>query len=237
MLETNNGLKNGLQIIKKEQNNSDLKKKRNATNKFLNANFKVMVFIFILIFMGASFYFLICPKFKEASGASNQVIEQKKMEFIKEYNNLQNYKNLIAEFSEISQENVYKIEKMVPNAYTRDDLFTEVTYFLIQNGFKINSINIFDPSAEAVKVEKGTKRATTEEKVANLPAYQEKISTLPSTVGAWVINLELVNIDYLKVKSLLNLLENNLKIMDVYSLDFYPNSNTLNIGIITYYNK
>ncbi len=237
MLETNNGFKNGLQVIKKDQDNLDSKKKRNATNKFLNANFKVMVFIFILIFIGASFYFLILPKFKEASGASNQVIEQKKTEFIREYNNLQNYKSLIAEFSEVSPENVYKIKKMVPDAYTRDDLFTEVTYFLIQNGFKINSINIFDPSAETVKAEKGTKRATTEEKVASLPAYQEKISSLPTTIGVWVINLELVNIDYPKVKSLLNILENNLKIIDVYSLDFSPANNTLNIGLMTYYNK
>lgn len=236
MIRPENDFKNNLQIIKKDQSDSESRKKRNATNKFLNANFKVMVFVFIIAFMVIAFQFFILPKFREASTASNTIIEAKKIEFINEYNNLQNYKNLINEFSKVDPQNIYKVEKMVPNAYTRDDLFTEVTYFLIQNGFKINSINIIDPTAEVAKTTNGTKRAGTDENVSK-PAYQGKITALPGNVSAWVINLEIVSLDYPKLKSLLNLLESNLKLMDVYSLDFYPASNSLNIGLITYYNK
>jgi len=237
MIGAGNDLKKGFQLIGKEQASANLKKKRNATNKFLNANFKVMVFVFIIVFMFVAFRFFILPKFEEASSASNIIIESKKTEFVKAYNDLQDYKSLINEFSKIDPQNIYRVEKMVPNAYTRDDLFTEVTYFLIQNGFKINSINIIDPSAEAVKATAGTKRVSVDDKNTK-PAYQERLDYSASMgISAWIVNLEIANIDYPQLKKVLSLLENNLKLMDIYSLDFYPSSNTLNIGLMTYYHK
>lgn len=118
-MEMNNGFKNNLRVIRKDQESSEFKRKRNATNKFLNTNLKAMVSIFILIFMGISFKFFILPKFKEASSSSNVIVEQRKTEFVEKYVNFQNYKNLINDFSKVESSNVYKIEKMIPETYSQ----------------------------------------------------------------------------------------------------------------------
>ena len=232
--------KNDFKIIGKGQEDPNVRRRRNAINKFLNSYFKFIVLFFIVAFLWASFSYVIGPKFEEASGASNTIVEEKKIEFLKQYNELQNYKNAISSFSSIDRRNVYRIEKMVPKAYSRDDLFTEITYFLLQNNFRINSINIIDPGANSAITDTGAGRrpvvdASTQQ--SSDMAYRQYTDSLSSDIGAWVINLELSDMDYPRLKTLLSLLENNLKLMDVYSLNFYPSSRMLNIGILTYYKK
>lgn len=241
MVGTDNHLKNNLQIIRNNSDDFESRRKRNATNKFLNTYLKVIIFFLILAFIGLVFYFVLLPKFEEASNASNSTIAAKKSEFINEYNNLQVYRSLINEFEKIDPQDVYKIEKMIPSTYTRDDLFTEIAYLLSENSFKIVDINIIDPrfmddGAPMKGIASGSKRPGIE---ANAPkaAYQEKIDAMPGGVSAWVIDLEIVDMDYFKLKKLLTLLENNLKLIDVYSLDFRPSDSSLSIGLITYYKK
>jgi len=44
-------------------------------------------------------------------------------------------------------------------------------------------------------------------------------------------------IDYNSLRNLISLLEYNLKLIDIYSIDFNPNSETLNLKFVTYYLK
>jgi Tfp pilus assembly protein PilO len=233
--------------FKKELNNDDLKpnkevdlKKRRLNNKingFLNSYFKFAVVALVAIFFIVSVNYIIIPRFKKVSVSSEEVLQSKKAEFLREYNSLQNYKKIIASFSQINEEDVYKIEKMMPNRYSREDLFIEITHFLLENNFKTDLVKISDP-LEVAPVEKNDAqgRRTTNNNI-ELPGYYNYAVSLPSGVGSWLAEVELSETNYASLKQFLNIIENNLRIMDIYSLDFDPQTKTIKAKIITYYKK
>ncbi|MFA5644513.1 MAG: hypothetical protein WC928_03245 [Patescibacteria group bacterium] len=224
--------------VKQEKDKLDLlaKKRKNDLNRFLNSYFKFFSLFFILLFLWASFRFIVQPKFKKVVSESNNILIEKKSQFIKEYRNLQNYKKTIAEFSEINPENIYKILKILPDEYTRDDLFTEITYFFIKNNFKLKSVDISPTAGTLGESLEGTGRRSAEV-VVESPQYLDHLSSLPTEVGSWFIEVEFSGINYFNLKYLLSLLENNLKIVDTFSVEFSPQDGTAKIGLLTYYYK
>lgn len=224
--------------VKQEKDKLDLlaKKRKNDLNRFLNSYFKFFSLFFILLFLWASFRFIVQPKFKKVVSESNNILIEKKSQFIKEYRNLQNYKKTIAEFSEINPENIYKILKILPDEYTRDDLFTEITYFFIKNNFKLKSVDISPTSGNLGESLEGTGRRSAEV-VVESPQYLDHLSSLPTEVGSWFIEVEFSGVNYFNLKYLLSLLENNLKIVDTFSVEFSPQDGTVKIGLLTYYYK
>ncbi|HOZ53228.1 MAG TPA: hypothetical protein PK142_00945 [bacterium] len=233
--------------FKKELNNNtskpqkeiSLKQRRinNKVNSLLNSYFKFVVVVLVIVFFMASVNYIIIPRFRKVSISSEEVLQRKKAEFLREYNSLQEYKKIIAGFSQINQEDVYRIEKMMPERYSREDLFMEMTHFLLENNFKTDSVKVSDP-LEIASAEKNDAQGR---RVVNnnpdLPAYYNYASSLPSGVGSWLIEIELSNVDYQSLKNLLNIIENNLRIMDIYSLDFNPQEQSVKAKIITYYKK
>lgn len=236
MIELKKELNNNISGPKKEVN---LKQRRmnNKINSFLNSYFKFAVIALVIIFFVASVNYIIIPRFKKVSVSSEEVLQKKKAEFLKEYNSLQNYKKIISGFSQINQEDIYKIEKMIPNRYSREDLFIEMTYFLLENNFKTDLVKVSDP-LEAVPTEKNDAQGRRiVNNNADLPGYYNYATSLPVGVGSWLIEIELSNVNYQSLKQFLNIIENNLRIMDIYSLDFNPQEQSVKAKIITYYKK
>lgn len=231
--------KKGTKDNKSPGNELRAKKIKNNINKFLNSYFKLFLTLLIFVFLWASFRFVLQPKFKKIAISSETVLEKRKQDFLSEYNNLENYKKIILEFSKINQEDIYKIEKVVPSQYSRDDLFMEITYFLIKNNFKIKNVNIIDPKSNPVVsvAETSNRRPALVNENIELPKYSKYTNSLPVEIGSWVADVELTDVDYLALKYLLDILENNLRLFDVFSLDFNPSEKTAKIGILTYYYK
>lgn len=223
---------------KLEESASLAKKRHNDFNRFLNQYFKYFIVALIFIFLWASIRFVLQPKFEKAVFSSNQVLKEKKNEFLSEYNRLQNYREAISVFSEIEAENVYKINKIIPSKYSREDLFTEITYFVIKNNFQLKSVNITDPQSNESTISSGlsSRRQSIEQQI-EAPAYTRLTSMLPSNLNYFVVELEFLNIDYPALKYLLDIMENNLRIIDIYSLNFNPIDKTASIGFLTYYQK
>ncbi|NCC71661.1 hypothetical protein EOM09_08875 [bacterium] len=164
-------------------------------------------------------------------------MQNKKAEFLREYNSLQDYKKIIAGFSQINQEDVYRIEKMMPNRYSREDLFIEMTHFLLENNFKTDLVKVSDP-LEIASIEKNDAQGR---RVVNnntdLPGYYDYVVSLPAGIGSWIVEVELSDVNYQSLKQFLNIVENNLRIMDIYSLNFDPENKSVKAQIITYYKK
>lgn len=220
----------------------DLNRKRNNNiNNFLNSYFKYIAVFLIFAFLWGGFRFFIKPSFDKAMLLSGVSTKKKKTEFIDAYSKMENYKNVLEEYSKIDQDKVNKIVKMIPNEYSRDDLFTEITYFLIKNNYKVDSIAISNPLSESNE-EEGVppvtnRRTTTENINKEEESYVNYIKSLPPEIGTWVVTLKLSEVDYFDLKELFSILENNLKLIDVFSVDFQPSINVVNIKILTYYYK
>ncbi len=216
------------------------KKRRNKINRFLNSYFKFIVLFFVIAFLFLSLLFVIKPKLDNVLFLSDSILRERKIQFIKEYNNLQNYQNVISEFSEIGSDDIYRINKMVPSPYSRDELFAYITYFLIDAGFRIESVDIVDGQGGLPLIDLDSSATSRRRDNATVPAdgkYSEFTRNLPNEVGFWVVDIKISDINYQSLKKMLGALENNLKLMDVFYLDFYPENNSVDIGILTYFYK
>lgn len=236
MIELNKELKNNFSGPKKEVN---LKKRRlnNKINSFLNSYFKLVVVIFVVVFFISLINYVIIPRFKKVAVSSEEVLQNKKAELLREYSFLQNYKKIIANFSQINEEDIYKTEKMIPARYSREDLFIEVTYFLLENNFKTDLVKISDPLDLAPSEQPDTQGRRKVASNVERPEYYDYIVALSPKIGTWLVEVELSEVDYPSLKQFLSIMENNLKLMDVYSLDFDPQTKTIKAKIITYYKK
>jgi hypothetical protein len=61
--------------------------------------------------------------------------------------------------------------------------------------------------------------------------------SLPPDVGSWLIRAEISNVAYTDLKYLLDIIENNLKLVDVVSMDFDPITKSVSFDALTYYYK
>jgi len=246
MPETKNNFK------KKESENEEVdfsvKKRRNNINRFLNSYFKYFLVVVIFAILLIAIIFLIKPQFKDAIIASNNILQERKTEFIKKYQELEKYKELIADFDIVDSSVAYKINKMVPAKYSRDDLFSEVTYFLISNNFKVDNVEVvsLEENKDSISLESdvnlgrravNTKIANSENTESTDDLYLGQLNSLPTNIGAWVVKVSVSDVDYNKLKKLLNVLENNLKLIDIYYLDFQPDNHSVGIEFLTYYKK
>ncbi len=231
MIEQNKDAQNKI----RENAEAEARRRRNALNRFLNSYLKFFVVLLVLVFLWGAINFIIQPKFNEVIQSNDTFLKSKKSEFLIQYNELQKYKRIISEFSNISPENIYKVEKMIPTEYTRDSLFTEITYFLIKNNFKISSIKVTDIRTVGSGTA-NTRRTQVTESNTEQP-YSSLISYLPNDVSYYVVDLNLTNVDYSALKYLLVSLENNLKLIDVYAVNFDPKALTAEISFLTYYKK
>lgn len=231
MIEQNKDVQNKI----RENAEAEARRRRNSLNRFLNSYLKFFVIFLVLIFLWGAINFIIQPKFNEVIQSNDTFLKSKKSEFLIQYNELQKYKRIISEFSDINPNDIYRVEKMIPAEYTRDSLFTEITYFLIKNKFKIKSIKVTDIKNATATSTATTRRQPTESTTEQ--PYSSLVSSLPSNVSYYVVDLSLINIDYPALKYLLISLENNLKLIDIFSVNFDPKTSVADIGFLTYYKK
>lgn len=246
MLDKKNSSKKKDHDLEMSEEEMKSRKRHNSLNRFLNSYFKYFLVLVAVLILLVAIQLLIRPKFNEAVVLSNNVLKEKKSEFINEYQKWQNYEKVIAEFNAIDQISVAKIKKIIPETYSRDDLFTEITYFLISNNYQVKKVEVVSPLA-ASSLEEGLnlgRRGT-----APLPVvatgsdsvksdlYQKRLSALPDEIGAWVVKVSLSDINYSGLRKMLVDLENNLKLIDIYFLDFQPLDKGVTLEFLTYYYK
>jgi hypothetical protein len=220
------------------------RKRRNNINRFLMSYFKYFLVVIIFIILVLSFKFLLIPQYKEVVFASNNVLKEKKTEFMLQYQELKNYENTINQFNTINSNDIYRIEKMIPNSYSRDDLFAEITYFLMTNNYKVENVEVLSldqaPTSTDSNINLNRRSDSQNQKTTTSSSsdlYKKQLSLLPENIGAWKIRVSVSEVDYFSLKKMLNILESNLKIIDIYYLDFKPTDRTVSIDFLTYYKK
>lgn len=241
MPETKNNFKKN--ESENEEVDFSVKKRRNNINRFLNSYFKYFLVVVIFVILLMAIIFLVKPRFEDAVIASNNILQERKTEFIKKYQELEKYKELIADFETVDSGVAYKINKMVPTGYSRDDLFSEITYFLISNDFKVKNVEVISlnenknniPSDSNINLGRRAVNSDNNNTATTSDLYLQHLNSLPIGVGAWEVKASISDINYTGLKKLLSILENNLKLIDIYYLDFQPGNRSVDIEFLTYY--
>jgi hypothetical protein len=220
-----------------EEVSSKVKRRRNAINSFLNSYFSIFIVVIILALLWVSFSFIIKPKFEKVAVSSVDVIDERREIFIKEYERLESYKMAVESLSDINTDDIEKIRNVIPEKQSREDLFIEMTYFLFKNNFKADSVRVTSPAsapATTAAVISDRRGGTLE---SESPEYLDQTRSLPADISFWIVEMNIDDIDYIGLKYLLDIVENNLKLKDVFRLEFDPESRQAKIKLVSYYRK
>ncbi|MCF7820365.1 MAG: hypothetical protein K9M44_02755 [Candidatus Pacebacteria bacterium] len=206
--------------------------RRSKINSFLNKNFPFIIVFIILAILALSFFYVIKPKYFKAIEAIEGNLSSQKAIYLEQLTKLNNYKSLVNAYQQVSPSEIEKINSILPTKYEKEKLFIELGYVIPQNGFQLDNLSIEESETEEAVAAPRTVRGE-EEEVGEM----DFLKKLPKEIGYLKINLDISLVDYKNFKRLLNILENNIKLLDIYSVNFNPSSESVQISLVTYYLK
>jgi hypothetical protein len=193
-------------------------KNQNSLNLFLNNYFNALLAGVLILFFILADAFLIIPKFVATQEAVQTKINEEQNLYSASQRKLASLRAVGDIYSKINPADLQKFNGVLPDSYVRERLFGELEETVAQGGWLVNNITLSAGSAATAA------SATSTLAQINDPALQ-----------AVNVELSIATIDYSGLKSLLRLLENNLRLLDITSVKFSPGASTVDLTLTTYY--
>jgi hypothetical protein len=195
------------------------KNKINDFNAILSANFNLFIVFIVLVLLFVAYLTIIRPKFEDTLLAIKNNIDQQENLYQSQRQKLINLQSAAALYKNIGADNLEKINAILPDEYAKEKLFGELEDLLSQKGLMLNSL----------KLSKDSEEDSGGPLVAHDSSFQN--------IGIIKAEMSLSSVDYVALKNLLPLLEKQLQLIDIESLDFSPSEKTVNLVYYTYYFK
>lgn len=202
--------------------NSGLAKK-NQINTFLNNYFNLFVVIFVSLLLFMAYLFLLRPKVDATTMTISENISSHEKLLEAEKNKLSSLQGAVLSYNNINKVDLDRVNTILPDDYDKEALYGEIEEIIKQNGFTPTLISITKDS-EAVKTDTGS-----DVKAVVVPEISEKVGTIN-------IDVSISAIDYAGLKNLLQVLENNLRIINVKKVTL-GDKNSASLEFSTYYYK
>ena len=184
---------------------------------------KISLFLIILL-LGV--FLIIKPKYINAIQGIEQLREQNQAKYDILQNYLSQLNNLNEAYKKISPDNIEKINGMLLSEQNYEDLFPQMELIIKKRGLFLQSMDIHsgeENESQKKRVSKANKDA--DAALMKLPAGIIKIS----------MNMNIVGVDYVNLKGLLNDFENNIQLLDIVNLNFAPSDQSASFTVNTYY--
>jgi hypothetical protein len=163
-------------------------------------------------------YSLLGPKFAAVQGTSRQDLSVKRDAVTKARAHLAQVQTLEEKLSMMSQEEILKIEQMLPPESDQAELFTLLEDLTHDRGLAIHSVSVA-PSESFPRLSSGTEIKNT-------------------TIGVWDVTLVVSGLQsYELYKQFLEDIEQNLRLYDLVSVSYTPGSEQQSFNLKTYYKK
>jgi len=194
-------------------------KNKNSLNLFFNNYFNIIMVIVMIIILTFSYFLIIKPKYDATLLAIEITTEQQQKLYVEQQKKLNNLKIISDLYKKITETDLKKFNGVLPDNYVKERLFGEFEEIINKNGYILNSVSL--------NAEKGAGEA----------ASQIATSTpgLSGKIGKIELQLGISAVDYQGFKSLLRLLENNLRLFDISNVSFSAGGNATNLTLTTYY--
>jgi len=196
-------------------------------NILLVRYFKWLIAFLVLVVFILGYFFLLKPKYEEIAKLTGDGQLSKEQEYLERREYLDKLKNLVAVFQSVKSSEIKKIDYILKPKDVPEELFSQVEAIVKKNGLLLKSLKIESGGEESKDSSQKVSR-TTEEKTE---------VALPPEIGKTKATLEVLGVDYFGLKSLLASMENNLMLMDVASVNFAPEGNSVQLVFYTYYLK
>lgn len=205
-----------------ENNNEQLKQK---VNGFLIRYFNLLAIALAAIILIVGFFLLIKPKYNKISREIRLSNENSESKYDAAFAHLAQLNKLKTEYEKISPESIKKIEIMLPSEKFYEELFVQLESIVLKNGLLLTSLQI-SPEGSAGADKAQNNQAKKDEKVKD---------ALPEEITKIKIAMSVAGVDYLGLKNLLYVLENNLQLTDITNLSFSPDQKGATFEMFAYY--
>lgn len=174
-------------------------------NNFFANYFGVLVLIVVIVILYGGYAFVLAPKIQASRDEAGKVSSEREQTYLLLKSDLAKLEELTMVFNSIETKNNEKMEKILPRKIELEELIKQMEVIIIQNGLFLTSVIV----AEGPQLNKD--------------------------IGTANISIDVVGTSYSGFKSLLRTLENNLRLLDITSVSFVPESKTTHLEIVTYY--
>lgn len=179
--------------------------KRDKPKKVMSS-FYLIIILVILIFIALA-YFFIWPDYEFLVGGKSKLLSQKNL-LTTQNNYLENLKKLISNYESINSADREKLSLMLPKEVDEPDIFALFESLAGKNKMAILAVDISEKEPPAEFKSLGIK----------------EIDIAANLAGG----------EYSDLKNLLNDLESNLRLMDIVSVNYTPDSASYILNIRTY---
>lgn len=204
--------------------NKIVKQIASSINMILMRYFKLIALTLVVAILALGFFFLIEPKYKSIISKKEEVITPEDLKLDERLKYLNELKKIKASFAAINAEDIKRIKALAPTRLYHEELLAQLEKIILENGLLLNSIAITEAGSD------NTSNANPPEGGGNVA---QEGSGLP--VKRIKINMSITGTDYIGLKNLLNIIENNLRLIDIVSLSADTKNKTTSIDAYAYY--
>jgi len=205
-------------------NNRQPQKNKNSVNLFLNEYFQIIIVASLILFLALAYFIVLGPRFSIAQEAIRSNIESDKNLYANNLRKLESYRAINEVYKKMNPEDLRRFNTVLPDTYVPERLFGEIEEIVSRGGWLVGGLKIME-SGEASGGAEGAALATS------------SLFVLPENVSQYNLELKVTAIDYPGFQNLLRILESNLRLFDVTSVEFSPSNASAKIILTTYYYK
>ncbi len=178
--------------------------------RFVIRYINLFILSFLLLILALLSYFVAWPVYQGYTFFTQEEIPLLERALVQEQNNLEELKlQYQRKQEELLQVKLDKVEKLVARDNERTNIYLPIEKIVTDNNFTLNSISIRD---------EGLSKFGEEQIGGSIDNYAE------FQVGEMDIVLDITGGGYEEIKNLLKVFENSLRLYDIVSLNFTPES-------------
>lgn len=192
--------------------------------------FKWFILIIMFIIFTFGYIFVISPKYEAIVNKRMEVSNSEELKYFEQKRKIKKLNDLINIYKNIDKDDIKKIDLLLPSEEKiHEELFSQIESMILRNGLLLKSLEIEPEEKSSSRSAKNPNNIKTEE--------QKEKDSLPTEIGKIKVSLIILGVDYFKLKDLLKIFENNLRLIDITEINFQPDNNSANIYFYTYYLK
>jgi len=209
---------------------SKLKTKEKKSNDkiiiFLNDNFNLVIIFILIVFLTLAYMLIIKPKYEITLIGIKDNINQQELFYASQKQRLVDLQTVASLYTDLEEDDILKVQSILPAEYAKEKLFGQLEDIITQQGVVLSSIDLSKDSES--------------DKPKNPVDNQKEIGLkIPSgdKVGIIEVEIQIEAIDYATLKNLLPLLESHVQLLDISSIDFDSEGESVSLSLRTYYYK
>lgn len=197
----------------------DLTKKKKINPAFYIKYFKIIIIVLVVVLLVLGYFFLVGPEYKEyKSGQSSITVDIDKID--NQMEKLSKLNKIIKDYENISLSDKEKVHNMLPTGIDKSSLYVNIESIAKEVNLSLNDLSI-----RAVDASGRNKKASVN---TSSTAGQNELQKV-------AVEISLSEVNYLNLKQLIGVLETNLRLFDIQSFNFSPESGDASISLIGYY--